>query len=240
MIATETRAPNLDRSAWPVIETTLAMHREAQEIRARRANAGGVIYTTADGIRMHAKRWLGELGPIAIEQWLRGCGVLDAEWIRRKHRYSADFTLGEDHAQVRIRTTQRTAASPDHFVGLNERHAKHPRETNYLVACFIPRNLRIVIVGAIQLAELWNLSMVRAEGQEIEVAVDSATTTLGYGGELRDVTIAQLVPPKVWLCDIVPGLPVCFAQQTLFGWEAPQTPALVERYDKTMLGPNRR
>lgn len=237
MIATETRAPNLDRSAWPVIETTLAMHREAQEIRARRANAGGIIYTTADGIKMNAKRWLGELGPIAIEQWLRECGVLDADWIRRKHRYSADFTLGEDHAQVRVRTTQRASPTPDYFVGLNERHAKHPRETNYLVACFNPRNLRLVIVGGIQLGELWDLSTFRKDGEEIEV--EHATLKMGYGGGLRDVTIAQLVPPKVWLCDIVPGLPVCFAQQTLFGWEAPKVPALSERYDKTMLGPRR-
>ena len=109
--------------SFAVIDVTEQMETKAQNIRLERDKIYGNIYVEKDT----DLRWVGDLGEICFNQWLKQEGFCDYHWHLRNSAGNPDFTLGD--IKIDIKTVKRKVPpKADYTAQITGRHKDSPAD----------------------------------------------------------------------------------------------------------------
>jgi hypothetical protein len=170
------------------VDVTPDVIAQAKKIRMERDQHYGNIY------REEATdlRWVGEIGEICFNSWVRQHTGLSVEWILDHTAGKPDFRIGE--ARVGIKTVKRqVAVKPEYTAQITARHAGEP-VAHFFFACYeVPRN-RLWLLGGITKEDFLANARYYREGEQVHPHY-----TVRAGHEIYNIELARLTPPDVWL-----------------------------------------
>jgi hypothetical protein len=137
----ETVESEWTRAGWLVFEIPESWEAEAREWRNRRdiQFSDRDVYDRADT----DERWVGELGEMVFDWWLRSEGITDAEWIKDNPSGEPDFIVAG--WRIGVKTVKRQVSFKKEYCGqISERHmTAEPSDAyffmSYQMTCWNPR-----------------------------------------------------------------------------------------------------
>jgi hypothetical protein len=170
------------------VDVTPNIVAEAKKIRLERDQQYGNIY------REEATdlRWVGEIGEICFNSWVRQHTDLPVDWILDHTAGKPDFKIGE--TPVGVKTVKRQVpVKPEYTAQITARHAEEP-VAHFFFACYeVPRE-RLWLLGGITKEDFLANARYYGAGEQVH-----SHYIVRAGHEIYNIEIARLIPPDEWL-----------------------------------------
>lgn len=183
-------------SDWIGVEVHEATLTRSRALRALRDERYGNIFDEAAS----DMRWVGEVGEIAMSNWLTERHASGAGWAyywaTSKVCGEPDFWIGASSTDVK--TVKRASAmKPEYTAQVTARHA-HEDVDYFFFATYIVAERKLLLLGGI--GRMQFLSSARYYGAEQWV---HPYYQIRPGHEIYNIEVAKLVPPLIWLEEVV-------------------------------------
>ena len=161
---------------------------EANAIRAARDQRYGNLYVE----NQSDERWVGDLGEIAFDHWLRENGVDAAEWLREDTAGRADFIVG--NCQIDVKTVKRKVAPrQDYTAQISAKHKDYPANQLFFISYEIPKK-KLWLLGGVNKEEFIRFARYYGEGEWVH-----SNYQIRRGHEIYNGSIARLITPEEWI-----------------------------------------
>jgi hypothetical protein len=171
--------------SFPVTEQ---MEARAAHIRRERDKKYGNIYEEA----LNDKRWVGDLGEICFNNWLKQNGVIDFKWHLDNAAGNADFTiLGKN---IDVKTVKRKGPPlPGYTAQITAQHRDSPVDELFFLSYEFEIK-KMWFLGGITKLEFLNKATYYKAGEQVH-----SNYTIRQGHEIYNADINILIPPDKWL-----------------------------------------
>jgi hypothetical protein len=174
---------------WISVSINPQHEARAREIRHARDKQYGNIFAEEDG----DERWVGDLGEMAFNSWLKHAGVPDARWIMDNAAGQPDFILPPD-VPVGVKTVKRKVAPRlDYTAQITARHALEPISHFFFLTYEFQRR-RMWLLGGIDRSRFLEEARYHGAGDQVH-----ANYRIREGHEIYNIEIAKLTRPEAWL-----------------------------------------
>jgi len=175
-------------TGWISVEVPAIFEQEARDIRAERDKRYGNIFTETDT----DVRWVGDLGEIVFNYWIRNNNSQDVTWIRENAAGQPDFLISQN--RIGVKTVKRQVAPRnDYTAQITARHAREPIDQFFFMTYQIT-NRNIWLLGGIDRDRFLRESRYYAAGEQVH-----ANYIIREGHEIYNIGIDRLIAPVRWL-----------------------------------------
>jgi hypothetical protein len=174
---------------WIAVNITEANENWAKAMRAERDQQYGNIYQEATT----DERWVGDLGELVFDKWLKHHQVEGFEWILEGAAGAPDFKLASG-IRVGVKTVKRKVPPREGYTAqITARHTEEPIEQFFFMSYEIAKR-RMWLLGGIDKQSFLDGAIYYPAGSKVH-----ADYTIRAGHEIYNIDIGKLVPPKEWL-----------------------------------------
>ncbi|MGU2008106.1 hypothetical protein ACSEQB_01605 [Pseudomonas aeruginosa] len=161
----------------------------AKQMRAERDRQYGNIYTEA----ATDERWVGDLGEMVFNSWLKHEGVRGFEWVLDDAAGQPDFVTALN-IRIGVKTVKRKVPPrEDYTAQITARHAGEPIDQFFFMTYEIAKR-RMWLLGGINRECFLQEARYYGAGEWVH-----ANYKIRQGHEIYNIEIAKLIPPKVWI-----------------------------------------
>lgn len=174
-------------SGWLTALISEAVEDEAKQIRQQRDQQYRNLFVE----KPEDMRWVGEIGEIALNSWLKITGV-PFRWVREHAAGMPDFVV--KNMLVGLKTVKRQGpVRPDYTAQITAKHAKEPADF-FLFASYEYPERRLWFLGGIRRANFLEHARYYSAGEAVH-----ANYVIRPGHEIYNLPIQALVTPVDWL-----------------------------------------
>jgi hypothetical protein len=161
---------------------------EAKQMRAERDQRYGNIFTEYGS----DLRWIGELGEITFNYWLKQQGITQYEWILENPAGKSDFIINT--LQVDVKTVKRQGPpKPGYTAQITAKHINTPADELFFLSYEFPIK-RLWFLGGIKKIEFLRFARYYGENERVH-----ASYVIRKGHEIYNIETSRLLPPYSWL-----------------------------------------
>ncbi|WP_306745013.1 hypothetical protein [Saccharothrix yanglingensis] len=140
-------------------------------------------------------RWVGEIGEICFDKWLKINTTLPVKWITEDVAGSADFLIGD--TSVGMKTVKRKGpVGPGFTAQITARHAEEPVDHFFFASYIYPRK-ELQLLGGITRADFLGAAIYHGAGSRVH-----SHYTVRKGHEIYNIEIEELTPPLKWISSL--------------------------------------
>lgn len=206
----ETRETERQRAGWLLYEVPEAWVEEARRWRASRDVEfnDNDVYARAET----DERWVGELGEMVFDWWLRSEGVTDFRWIREEPAGKPDFRIRS--ARVSVKTVKRRGGFYRGYCGqVSAKHVHEPVDAYFFLSYqWCRRNRvreweecrRIWLVGGCS-REKYRRHAHRTDGPAVDPCNPEYRVRIGHS--IYNADERHFAPPREWLRHVLDRFP---------------------------------
>ncbi|MCH9662321.1 MAG: hypothetical protein K0U66_01505 [Gammaproteobacteria bacterium] len=182
----------LHPQGWISVTVPVGHEQRAKQVRAERDQQYGNIYTEAQT----DERWVGDLGEIAFNSWLKHEGVTNCRWILDNAAGKPDFVTATN-TRIGVKTVKRKVPPKIGYTAqITARHAAEP--TDYFFFLIYEFQMRRMwLLGGIEQQRFLQQARYYSAGEWVH-----ANYQIRPGHEIYNIEITKLVSPKDWLAKI--------------------------------------
>lgn len=137
-------------------------------------------------------RWVGDLGELLVNEWLRNQGVTHYRWETRDAAGNADFVVGQE--RVGAKTVKRQVAPRlSYTAGMTARHAHEPVDWFLFLNVSLTEK-KLWLLGAIESPRFLKEATYYPAGAQVH-----SNYTIREGHEIFNIELCKLTPPGAWL-----------------------------------------
>lgn len=174
-----------------IIDVTAADIEAAQQMRAARDQQYRNIYEERDT----DMRWVGEIGEICFNRWVREYTALSVEWITDEVAGKPDFLIGG--TPIGLKTVKRQVPmQPGYTAQITAHHADEPVEYFFFASYEYPRQ-RLWLLGGIARESFLTLARYYPAGAQVH-----RNYTVRPGHEIYNIEIGKLTAPHAWITSL--------------------------------------
>jgi hypothetical protein len=178
---------------WVELTVDEATVERAKQMRAERDRHYGNIYQEANS----DLRWVGEVGEICFDSFLRESAIDPFEWILDRPAGKPDFLVGGRAVRVGVKTVKRKVPMhPDYTAQITARHADEPVD-QFFFACYELQRKVLVLLGGIERERFVREATYYGAGEKVH-----ENYTVRQGHEIYNIKVGKLVSPMDWLANI--------------------------------------
>ncbi|MFI6868968.1 hypothetical protein [Nocardia sp. NPDC050406] len=164
---------------------------EAIRIREERDGLYGNIFTE----KCSDLRWVGEIGEICLNKWLRLNTSLPVEWILEEAAGKADFIVGG--SSIGMKTVKRGGpVKAGYTAQITAKHATEPVDHFFFASYEVPRK-RLWLLGGIAKSNFMQGATYYGAGDEVHKHY-----IVREGHEIYNIEIEKLIPPRLWVSSL--------------------------------------
>lgn len=176
-------------NGWLSIEIPERFEARAMGIREERDAQYGNIFTE----HSTDARWVGDLGEIVFDRWLRHCAVEGFHWHQEDAAGRADFTLANG-CSIGIKTVKRKGAPrSDYTAQVTARHAHEPVDQFFFMSYEFQRRVMWLLGGLGRDAFVAG-AVYHGAGSQVH-----ENYQVREGHEIYNASLSLLNTPDVWL-----------------------------------------
>lgn len=139
------------------------------------------------------ERWVGDLGEMVFDSWLKHEGVEGYEWILDEAAGKPDFVTGSG-VRIGVKTVKRQVAPlPTYTAQVTARHAAEPVDHFFFMTYEIAKR-RMWLLGGIERERFLDEARYFAAGEWVHEHYQ-----IRAGHEIHNIDIAKLIAPDDWL-----------------------------------------
>lgn len=185
---------------WISVEIAPFFEEQAQKIRANRDRRYGNIFAEAGT----DQRWVGDLGEMAFNSWLKHQGLEGIQWVRDDAAGKADFILPGGF-RIGVKTVKRQGdPKNDYSAQITARHAEEPVDHYFFLSYHLKARRMWLLGGLERTCFLAEARLYRA-GEQVH-----SHYRIRPGHEILNLPISELIRPLDWLENLISGrLPSC-------------------------------
>jgi hypothetical protein len=174
---------------WISVDISEANERWAKAKRAERDRQYGNIYREA----ATDERWVGDLGELVFDKWLKHHQVEGYDWILEGAAGAPDFRLASG-IRIGVKTVKRKGPPLEGYTAqITARHTKEPIEHFFFMSYEIAKR-RMWLLGGIHKQGFLEGAVYVPAGSQVH-----ANYTIREGHEIYNIDIGKLLPPREWL-----------------------------------------
>lgn len=179
---------------WISVNVPIAHEQQAQHVRADRDRQYGNIYSEAQT----DERWVGDLGELVFNSWLKHSGVQNFQWIKDNAAGKPDFVTA-NNVRIGVKTVKRKVPPQMSYTAqITARHAKEPTDHFFFLSYeFLPR--KMWLLGGIDQKTFLTQARYYSAGDWVH---DNYQIRPGH--EIYNIEISKLITPNDWLNKIAP------------------------------------
>ena len=178
---------------WIVVDISEANERWAKAKRAERDQQYGNLYQEA----ITDERWVGDLGELVFDKWLKHHRVERYNWILEGAAGAPDFQLASG-IRIGVKTVKRQVSPRKGYTAqITARHTKEPIEHFFFMTYEIAKR-RMWLLGGIDKQGFLDKAIYYPAGSQVH-----ANYTIREGHEIYNIDIGELVRPHEWLSRLV-------------------------------------
>ncbi len=178
---------------WISVDVSKEHENKARDVRAERDRQYGNIFKEAKT----DERWVGDLGEMVFDAWLKSERVEGFVWIQDDAAGKADFVLPLN-IHVGVKTVKRKVAPRDGYTAqITARHAEEPIEQFFFMSYEISER-RMWMLGGIDRARFLKEARYYGAGEFVHKDYQ-----IRPGHEIYNIEISKLVRPKIWLLNCI-------------------------------------
>jgi hypothetical protein len=174
---------------WISVDISEGNERWARVKRAERDRLYGNVYREA----ITDERWVGDLGELAFDRWLKHNGVTGYRWIWEEAAGAPDFQLASGTC-IGVKTVKRKVPPRDGYTAqITARHTEEPIDQFFFMTYEITKR-QMWLLGGIEKRNFLDAATYYPAGAQVH-----ANYTIREGHEIYNVDIGKLMPPHAWL-----------------------------------------
>lgn len=164
----------------------------AKKIRSKRDKRYGNIFKE----EATDARWVGEVGEISLNAWLKTQLTIPVLWITDDAAGKPDFRVG--NVTVGAKTVKRQVPPRAGYTAqITAKHAEEPVDHFFFMSYCYPTQT-IYLCGGISKSRFMNEAQYYGAGDQVH-----KNYTIREGHEIYNIDLGNLVPPKVWVKALV-------------------------------------
>lgn len=174
---------------WIAVDISEANERWAKAKRIERDQLYGNIYqeTATD------ERWVGDLGELVFDKWLKHNRVEGYAWILDEAAGAPDFQFASG-IRIGVKTVKRKVPPREGYTAqITARHTEEPIEQFFFMTYEIAQRC-MWLLGGIDKQGFLDGARHYSAGSQVH-----ANYTIREGHEIYNIDIGKLVPPREWL-----------------------------------------
>lgn len=161
----------------------------ARQIRTERDLQYGNIYTEA----ATDERWVGDLGEMVFNSWLKHEGIQCFEWVLNDAAGQPDFVTALN-VRIGVKTVKRKVPPRENYTAqITARHAEEPIDQFFFMSYEIAKR-QMWLLGGCSRERFLQESRHYNAGEWVHPSYQ-----IRRGHEIYNMEIAKLVPPKAWI-----------------------------------------
>jgi hypothetical protein len=173
---------------WTYFDISSNWEEKADKIRVERDEKYGNIFVEEKS----DLRWVGDLGEIWFNDWLKRNGVTGFQWHLDNAAGKPDFTIG--NTRIDVKTVKRQVAPrPDYTAQITARHKDHPIDELFFLSYEFQQK-RLWLLGGTSMTAFLEQATYYGEGDKVH---DNYIIRKGH--EIYNAPISILIPPDEWL-----------------------------------------
>jgi len=173
---------------WRFVTIPATWEEKAQSIRQKRDAQYGNIFQVEDS----DLRWVGDLGEIWFNDWLKHNQIPDVRWHLDNAAGKPDFTI--QGVRVDVKTVKRKVAPrPGYTAQITARHKDHPIDELFFLS-YEYQEKRLWLLGGITMAGFLATATYYGEGEAVH-----ENYIIRKGHEIYNASIEILTTPDDWL-----------------------------------------
>jgi hypothetical protein len=170
------------------VDISVSWEEKARKIRSERDQQYGNIFTEEES----DLRWVGDLGEIWFNDWLKKNGITGFQWHLDNAAGKPDFTIG--NTRIDVKTVKRQVAPrPDYTAQITARHKDHPIDELFFLSYEFQKK-KLWLLGGTTMANFLEQATYYGEGDKVH---DNYIIRKGH--EIYNAPISQLTSPVEWL-----------------------------------------
>ncbi|GFZ62218.1 hypothetical protein PSE10A_47290 [Pseudomonas amygdali pv. eriobotryae] len=174
---------------WISLSIAPEHEERAKQIRAGRDRQYGNIYTEA----ATDERWVGDLGEMVFNSWLKHEGIRDFEWVLDDAAGKPDFVTALN-IHIGVKTVKRKVPPrKDYTAQITARHTEEPIHQFFFMSYEIEKR-RMWLLGGINREQFLRDARYYGAGDRVH-----ANYQIRQGHEIYNIEISKLVPPTEWI-----------------------------------------
>ena len=174
--------------SWQYVAIPNSWEEKAQRIREQRDVQYGNIFLEEDT----DLRWVGDLGEIWFNDWLKGNKISDVRWHLDNAAGKPDFTI--QGVRVDVKTVKRKVApKPGYTAQITGRHKDHPIDELFFLS-YEFQEKRLWLLGGITMPAFLSAATYYGEGDAVH-----ENYIIRKGHEIYNAPIETLTSPDDWL-----------------------------------------
>lgn len=178
----------MGESNWIYYDVTAAWEDKAKEIRAIRDGLYDNIYEEEET----DLRWVGDLGEICFNDWIKRKGMKGFQWHRDNAAGKPDFTI--NNIRIDIKTVKRKVPPiPSYTAQITAQHRTHPIDELFFMS-YEYLIKRLWFLGGIKLSDFIAQAKYYKGGEFVH-----SNYQVRPGHEIFNAEISILTPPYNWL-----------------------------------------
>ena len=182
-------------NGWISVDLRAENEARAKAIRAERDRQYGNIYQEA----ATDERWVGDLGELVFDRWLRHRKVAGYQWILEGTAGAPDFRL-QSGVRIGVKTVKRKVPPQAGYTAqITARHTREPIEQFFFMTYEI-KIRRMWLLGGIDKQSFLAGARYHGAGDKVH-----DNYTIRQGHEIYNIDMARLVPPDEWLGRLAEG-----------------------------------
>lgn len=137
-------------------------------------------------------RWVGDLGEIVFNSWLKASGLTGFGWHQDNTAGKPDFTIRDQ--RIDAKTVKRKVPPQPHYTAqITAQHADHPIDLLFFLSYEIAIQ-QMWLLGGIKMTEFLSFATVYKGGEQVHTNYQ-----IREGHTIYNAPISRLTPPGAWL-----------------------------------------
>jgi hypothetical protein len=180
------------KNLWPVYIVPDTWEAQAKQIREKRDQLYGNIYDEADT----DMRWVGDLGEICFNYWLRENGLKGFAWHEDNAAGKPDFTLAGKRIDVKT-VKRKVPPKPEYTAQITAKHKDHPIDQLFFMS-YEYEVRKLWLLGGISLYHFLKNARFYGSGEWVHRKYQ-----IRPGHEIFNISISVLDNPAFWLQKVI-------------------------------------
>lgn len=165
----------------------------AKQIRAQRDLQYGNIYSEA----ATDERWVGDLGEMVFNSWLKHEGVQGFRWVLDDAAGQPDFVTAMN-TPIGVKTVKRKVPPRENYTAqITARHAEEPIDQFFFMTYEIAQR-RMWLLGGCERERFLRQARYYGAGEWVHTNYQ-----IRQGHEIYNIEITRLISPKDWLAQVI-------------------------------------
>lgn len=174
---------------WIILDVPQNVEEQAKQMRETRDAQYKNLYAQEST----DARWVGDLGEIMLNDWLKSQGLAKVSWLTDDAAGKPDFVTESGH-RIGAKTVKRKGAPQLHYTAqVTARHAKEPSDWFFFMNYVIERK-KLWLLGAVEASRFLEEATYYPAGSQVH-----SNYAIRPGHEIYNIELDKLIGPAAWL-----------------------------------------